>query len=362
MSMFHGGDLQSASGVFNIPLNQWVDLSTGVNPVAYPVGAIDPQVFQALPYLRAEFLDSAKAYYGDGDFIPVPGTQSAIQALPHYLPALPILLPTLGYQEHLYAWEESGASISFYASSEKSVATVQIENSIRQNPKQHLLIINPNNPSTLLFRPDTLRQWARELSDGGRLIVDEAFIDITPEFSLLASELPDNVIVLRSFGKFFGLAGLRVGFVFASQKLLGALDQHIGPWAINGPAQSIVTNACHDIRWQKQACHDIRNSSQATVSLFQALFRKCGVEKTAHHGLFSSYWLPSELADFLFEAFALCGVLLRKISLDDQLSVLRIGSVNFSAPDEVARTKSAINNAIAKFDKRPFINDDSIAP
>jgi len=354
---FHGGDIISASQHYDIPIDQWIDLSTGINPEPYPVidilGDISAQAFECLPYLQTDFLDSAGAYYLGPDYdeaddhrrrlLAVPGSQSVIQILPACLAKLPVILPELGYQEHVHAWREAGAELAFYDALELSTAKDQIDSLIAHNPAQHLLVINPNNPSGLQFSIQQLNIWAQQLSGEGYLIVDEAFIDTQPENSLLAQAPINNLVVLRSFGKFFGLAGLRLGFVFANENLCAQLQHRIGPWSINGPAQEIATHALQNTAWQQQASIDIPVLGKASCALFRPLFSQTAVLRIMHQPLFTSYWLEAELAAFIFRAFSMRGILLRQIDCQQTgLSILRIGSLNFKDEVAVARVKETI--------------------
>jgi cobalamin biosynthetic protein CobC len=382
MTLFHGGDIQSASEQFDIPLDQWIDLSTGISSFAYPVkkllGTIDPSVFERLPYLQKEFLINAAQYYGNSSLLAVPGTQSAIGLLPACLASytshftrtdtssFPILLPNIGYQEHKTAWEklskesgseESASTCAYYDAFDLRQATSLIDLSLQKNPRQHLLVINPNNPTGQQFSLKQLQSWASRLAGGGHLIVDEAFIDTQAENSILSLPLAKNVVVYRSFGKFFGLAGMRVGFVFANQKLLNILQEKIGLWAINGPAQNIVTQACVDRQWQQTARAEIHKASALSQTLFAALFANLKVTATHLDSLFSSYCLDESLAEKLLHFFASQGVLLRKIPLQNGEAILRIGSVHPQQQAKVELLKKIIDRAERIFDKEDCDND-----
>src|SRR5690606_32701627 len=105
-----------------------------------------------------------------------------------------------------------------------------------------LLVVNPNNPSGRLIERERLLDWHARLAErGGWLLVDEAFMDCTPEHSLAVDSQKPGLIVLRSFGKFFGLAGLRLGFALAEPALLERLAEQLGPWAVSGPARAVAT-------------------------------------------------------------------------------------------------------------------------
>ena len=349
-SLIHGGDLQSASEYYGIGVGQWIDLSTGINPEPYPIDRLDSDAFHCLPYLKTEFLQAAKAYYVNENLLAVSGSQAVIQLLPECLPDLPVLLPNLGYQEHRYQWEESSSAINDYPAYENEQATNYINAALQKNKSQHLLVINPNNPSGLQFSPAQLQVWAQQLAEGAYLIIDEAFMDMQPKNSVLTQHFEENMVVLRSFGKFFGLAGLRLGFVFANETIRKNMENQLGLWAINGPAQSIATLAFHDKAWQQQAQINISASAEISRSLFAPLFDEVRSEryfKETHQGLFSSYYLKKGKAGELTDFFAKQGVLLRHIPCNyeievHEIEVLRVGRVSPDNHAGIARIKLAV--------------------
>jgi len=339
----HGGDLYTASQRYQIELDQWIDLSTGLNPQAYPVGEIPQGVFTRLPYELPQLCQAAAEYYGDDNVMAVSGTQLAIQSLPMCLPQHDILAPQVGYQEHVLHWGKHGANISRYPSDNMKRAIEFIDKALLKNPQRHLLIINPNNPTGLKFTVQQIKLWASALAKGCNVIVDEAFMDVTPQDSVL-TDLSSNMIVLRSFGKFFGLAGLRLGFVFANQGIRQALQQKAGLWAVNGPAQYIAIKALADKPWQQTARKDIHKSAFFTQSLFSPLFTNNPAVKVHHEALFSSYIFPITLAGNLFEFFAHRGILIRKIAVNEQICILRTGIIHHQDMDSQQRVKQCIQD------------------
>ncbi|MFC3151063.1 threonine-phosphate decarboxylase [Litoribrevibacter euphylliae] len=325
----HGGDLVAASEHYGIPLDQWLDLSTGMNPEPYPIGDIPSSVFTELPYLKPEFLSAAASYYGSDAFVAVSGSQSAIQALPTLLPTLPVLLPRIGYQEHSKSWQATHAT-TFYPSLTIDAQSLFIETALVENTSQHLVVINPNNPTGVMIAPEVLLDWASRLTNGGCLIVDEAFMDLTPELSLLNRALPENIIVLRSFGKFFGLAGLRLGFVFASQNIRAQLEQALGLWQVNGPAQFIASKALTDAEWQRSAVDRIAQMHVHTRKMLVPVFQEFKSEVLNDSGLFMSWLMDTSKAMILADRLAQQGILIRRVQCSDDQSVLRFGLLSLS--------------------------------
>ena len=267
----HGGDIQTAKAQYQ--LDDLLDLSTGVNPQAYPVKGLSAEAFTQLPYLQQSFTQAASQYYQHSQMVVLPGSQQAIKALPTLLNQWPVLLPSHGYQEHQQAWQYKQQQ--HYPAFDLDKAASFISQAIEQQPQQHLLIINPNNPTGLLFSSEQIIEWANQLDPRAYVIVDEAFIDAYPQQSLLdCNKLPHNVVVLRSFGKFFGLAGLRLGFLFANLTICKQVEKQQDLWAINGPAQAMATLAFNDQDWIQQSQQQITLNAQFTRALFarQPLF------------------------------------------------------------------------------------------
>lgn len=345
----HGGDVECVASLYGIKKEHWIDLSTGLNPNPYPVNDIPAHVFSELPYLKAELIDAAEKYYRAEKPLALNGTQLAIQSLPSVLPKFDIIVPKLGYQEHALHWQKSGVKLQKYSATTATLASQEIDELLSTNKKQHLLIINPNNPSGLLFTPNQIRSWAKQLKTGCYVIVDEAFMDLTPQDSVLGQGMLHNIIVLRSFGKFFGLAGIRMGFVFAAKKIQDLLQEKMGLWTVNGPAQYLAIKALKDERWQKQARIGIKKTALTCKELFSPLFHseKLNVLKTTHQGLFSSYWLNKHQAQLLYSHFAWRGILLRKIPVDENVELIRVGlmhlNAEFANDNAINRIKSAIN-------------------
>jgi cobalamin biosynthetic protein CobC len=350
----HGGDIVSASRQYEISIDQWIDLSTGINPRHYPI-EIDTSSFQQLPYVRPEFIEASKSYYQSSNFIPVTGTQAAIQHLPELLMDFPVLIPQIGYQEHANYWQHKGAAIHYYPSLEKQEQIDFIDNTLSENPQQHLVVINPNNPTGVLLAKQKLLSWAQQLAPQAYLIIDEAFIDTTVEQSVLDQNLPDNIIVLRSFGKFFGLAGIRLGYCFANENILSALQARLGLWQINGPAQTLAIKALHDKAWQLQAKKDIKSNAKFMQKLCKPVMCHLNHHSQSeyHSCLFLSYRMPYLYAMTLREHFARLGILLRVIEIDeninDKQALLRIGLLDECNQTHVKRVFAAFNSAAQSF-------------
>jgi cobalamin biosynthetic protein CobC len=235
----HGGDIKSASQAFPDALSPWIDLSTGLNPVAYPIPALAEEVWSRLPEPGAleALLAVAAQHYGAAPecLAAAAGTQAILQTLPRLFPfrRVSVLGPT--YSEHARVWRGTGAE-------------VEVSRELESTTAPQVVVVNPNNPDGRLYPKEYLRDCARRLAhEGRRLIVDEAFMDFEDES--IASERLPATIVLRSFGKAYGLAGLRLGFAIATPAIAAEIRAALGPWPISGPAIAIGTQALADSAW-----------------------------------------------------------------------------------------------------------------
>lgn len=346
----HGGDLEWASQHFKVPLEDWIDLSTGISPFAYPHVEISPSALTRMPYQQGEFTHAVRDYYGSDCFLATNGSQQAISALPYCLEPLPIILPDIGYQEHARVWGQRGAELIRYPALDADKAEAFIDALIEQKQASHLLVINPNNPSGCQFSSHTLMRWAGKLAEGAAMIIDEAFADCDPAQSALNAGLQDKMIVLRSFGKFFGLPGLRLGFVFANENLRRKMRPHVGIWDINGPAQEIATRALKDRSWQREARISIAEASRENTLLWWECFdelREQGcLHFVRHQKLFASYCLDKSTALDMFQVFARQGILLRLIPIDSDYSIVRIGLLDTGQDHHVKRLLDSIQRSL----------------
>ena len=235
---YHGGDVAAARAGFPAAPEPWIDLSTGINPASYPLPPLDPVLWTTLPEPGAVTgleAAAARAYGATAEHVvAAPGTQALIQWLPHLAPARSVGILGSTYGEHARCWAASGAAISIVQDLD-ALAGFDVA-----------VVVNPNNPDGRLVAAAALAALADRV---GLLVVDEAFMDVMPPGWSLAPTLPDRTIVLRSFGKTYGLAGLRLGFALASGELAVSLRRAVGPWAVSGPAIAIGREAFGDVAW-----------------------------------------------------------------------------------------------------------------
>lgn len=262
----HGGDPVRLLASFPDAPRPLVDLSTGINPWSYDVGPLAETSWRGLPGDAAlsALLDAAGLAYGapPGRLVAAPGTQALIQILPRLRPRcrVAVLAPT--YAEHARRWLAEGHEIREVAGIDEAAS-----------PGADVVVLcNPNNPDGRIVPPDRVLDIARDIGRrGGWLVVDEAFADCDPATSVLplvTGEGPkDGLVVLRSFGKFYGLAGLRLGFALAPAAVRAAIADHLGPWSVSGPAAEIGARALGDVGWRDATRRRLRAAMEGLVSL-----------------------------------------------------------------------------------------------
>jgi cobalamin biosynthetic protein CobC len=240
---YHGGALEVARRLAPGAPEPWIDLSTGINPHAYPLPDLEPEAWSRLPESGAlGRLEAAAAQrYGVDPtcIVAGSGSQALIQALSHILPheAVGALGPTY-----------SGFASAFAAAGARVIEAERLED---MGALDVAIVVNPNNPDGRITpRAALLDLHARLARRRGVLIVDEAFADFAAEGESLAPSLrATRAVVLRSFGKAYGLAGLRLGFALASPDLVASLRAALGPWPVSGPAIAIGIRALADSGW-----------------------------------------------------------------------------------------------------------------
>lgn len=247
----HGGRLDLARRLFPEAPQPWIDLSTGVSPFPYPFAELPAEAFTRLP--EADALDelvriAARAYRVEGTrVIAGTGTQAFIQWLPHIRPARRVAVLGFTYAEHGAAWRASGARVEHVGSLEE-LESAEVG-----------IVVNPNNPDGRLETPERLAATGRRMSRDGRLlIVDEAFVDMLgPSRSVAPLAAEAGLVVLRSFGKAYGLPGLRLGFALCGAELAARLGAALGPWSVSGPAIAIGRAALADGAWLRARAAEI---------------------------------------------------------------------------------------------------------
>ena len=223
----HGGGLDAAMARFGGDRTDWLDLSTGINPVPYPVGQVDAAAWMTLPDQAAvqALEQAARAFWSvpaGAAVLAGPGASALIARLPQTRRAGQISIPGPTYNEHAAAFDSAGWTVTDTAA-------------------QAQVVVHPNNP--------TGRVWQATDITAPFAIIDESFCDMRPDQSLIGLATRPGTVILKSFGKFWGLAGLRLGFAIGDPAIIGKLADSLGPWPVSGPALQIGTQALHDSAW-----------------------------------------------------------------------------------------------------------------
>jgi len=258
----HGGGLDAAVKRYGGTRSEWLDLSTGINPVPYPIGALNAEAWTALPD-RAAFdrlIEAARNFWAvpeGAEIIPATGASALIASMPHLFSGRSVTIPAPTYNEHAAAFRAQGYELA------EDRADLQV-------------LVHPNNPDG--------RLWTTQDVDGPT-VLDESFCDICPDLSLVSlSERPD-IVVLKSIGKFWGLAGMRLGFAIAAPEMAAKIRNEIGPWAVSGPALEIGARALEDAAWADAT----RARLTKDAVRLDALMTKAGAQIVSGTTLFRLY-------------------------------------------------------------------------
>lgn len=327
----HGGDLGVMSALFPDAPRPWIDLSTGINPWPYPLPPLDPALWTRLPSALDEtaLKRAAMAAYGVADpdaILPAPGSQVLISGLPFLRPPgadVAIVGPTYG--EHAPAWARAGHRVRMIPDLPDLGGPLP----------DVLLLVNPNNPDGRTHDPARLRLLLSEIARrGGWMLVDEAFCDLRPDLSLASLGGQPGLLILRSFGKFFGLAGLRLGFLLAPPNTIRDMAARLGPWAVAGPALVVGAAALSDMGWQTATRRRLADAMNRSLSLY----RKVGMEVLGNTDLYALLRVPA--ARDLFCGMGRAGLLIR--AFPDRPGLFRLGlppdSVTFDRLDDALTT------------------------
>lgn len=271
-SVYHGGDLKAVKQTNPNVTRPWIDLSTGLNPAPYPwqtkvVPSLIEKATAVLPQQEQaeECISSWTTYLkaaNPKEWVLTAGSQAVINILPQLFPEHQAVIPEPCYGEHERVWQRRNHEPLMISRNQLTEFELQ-ENRV-------VILTSPNNPDGYIWPQEVLFSLATALEEkNGYLVIDEAFADITPDISIASEHLPDNLILLRSFGKFFGLAGMRLGLARFPEKLHTRVQAILGPWAVNGLGTVIACHALLDTAWINKTRIALREKTDTLQTLLE---------------------------------------------------------------------------------------------
>jgi cobalamin biosynthetic protein CobC len=313
----HGGRLGAARAAYSQAPQPWIDLSTGINPKSYPAPRARGVTLNRLPDTgelgRLEAV--AAAAFGVSDprrVVATGGTEPALRLLPYILGQRGAVVAGPTYGSHLDGWERAGVP-------SRVVPDSQLEDAIADQAA--LVVVNPNNPDGRIISRERLRHLHDAAgARGGVLVVDEAFAEVTPESSvadIAGGNEGQHLVVLRSFGKFYGLAGLRLGFVVGAPELLARIRSVIGDWPVSVDALAAGLAAYADREWAERTRVQLARSARR----LDDLLGRYGFQVVGGTSLYRL--VRADDAPVRFERLAAAGILTRPFQHDR--SLLRFG-------------------------------------
>lgn len=309
----HGGDLQAASLAFGEPAGGWLDMSTGISPWSWPVPTLPEHIWRDLPYQEQNLRKAAAQYYRCAvEHVHIgPGSQAFIQSIPKAVAQGGaqgvVAVPAVGYQEHAAAWKNAGHQLFYYQS------YAELLQALGQKKCQHAVLINPNNPTAEYYSQAQLLDVYQALPEQGILLLDEAFADVDGRNSLSAYTHLPNLFILRSIGKFFGLAGLRLGFCLSSDQGINQATQQWQPWGVSHPALWVGEKALQDTAWQQEQGRRLQAQSTALLKQLQRAYPQFKKSQWANTALFIRLQGCTESLFAIYQQWAQQGILLRYI-------------------------------------------------
>ena len=294
----HGGGLDAATVEFGGTRGEWIDLSTGVNPTSYPIPRIAERFWQALPDSgdQEALLCAASSFWDvpkDANITASSGVSALITAIPRLASVGSVGIAQPTYNEHAASFAAVGWQVQDTAADTN-------------------VYVHPNNPDGRLWSRASLLANHKRLT-----IIDESFCDTAPEYSHVNLASQPGFVVLKGLGKFWGLAGLRLGFAIANPETIATINQILGPWPISGPAQLIGRLALKDTDW----ADNMRISLAANADHLDQIMTSAGATLPCGTTLFRTYRVAN--AQNWFKKLASHRILSRTFPYSD--TMIRLG-------------------------------------
>ncbi|SMF32557.1 L-threonine O-3-phosphate decarboxylase [Xaviernesmea oryzae] len=326
--ILHGGNLSRARAQFPHAPEPWIDLSTGISPYSYPHSPIPGNAFARLPEpMLAERLKvlAANAYGAPtaAHIAAAPGTQILLPIVAALqsgwgVDKAAVLSPT--YAEHARAARLSGLEVT------------ETDDLQRLADGRLAVVVNPNNPTgRVVPKSDLLALAAVMRARRGLLVVDEAFMDVSEAESVANAVNDGDLVVLRSFGKFYGMAGLRLGFAISHPDIIAKIESRLGPWAVSGPALHVAGEALADVPWRQAT----RAKLEQDAARLDALLISAGIAVAGGTSLFR--FIRDPRAQAIYRHLGERGIITRRF--EERPADLRIG---LPAANDWSRVETAL--------------------
>lgn len=171
-------------------------------------------------------------------------------------------------------------------------------------------LCNPNNPTGTIFTQSELENFLQKIPDRVLVILDEAYIDYVEEKdfpdSIPLLKKHDNILILRTFSKTEGLAGFRVGYGFADEKIISSLNKVRIPSNVNSPAQYAALASLHDESFKERTLKNAHEQKQVYYKVFDEFGFSYVISNTNF-----IFFDVGRNADSVVEEFLKEGILLR---------------------------------------------------
>jgi len=310
----HGGNLTRARALFPHAPEHWIDLSTGISPYSYPHSPIPGNAFSRLPEPASaqRLKEIAANAYGAPSAAHVaagPGTQILLPIVAGLLGGAAV--SRAGVLSPIYAGHARAARLAGFE-------VIETDDLDRLADMQLAVIVNPNNPTgRIVPKSDLLALAAAMRAKGGLLVVDEAFMDVSEAESVAGTVDQGGLVVLRSFGKFYGMAGLRLGFATTHPSVVETIEGRLGPWAVSGPALHVAGEALADRDWQQS----MRTNLKRDAARLDGLLAAARIPVFGGTSLFR--FIRDRRAQALFQHLGERGIITRRF--EERQDDLRIG-------------------------------------
>jgi threonine-phosphate decarboxylase len=245
----HGGNIYAASRDLRCQPASMLDFSASINPLGMAPGAV--QVVQASLELATHYPDpdcyelkqALGRFHGiDPECVCIGnGSTELIFLLPKTLALRRALIPGPTFSEYAAAMRAVGGEVSMLLAPPEEEFRIRLSQvaAALQRSLDCVWLCNPNNPTGQLWtKAQVLELWKKARRVGASLIVDEAFIDYCEADSVVSEATSRaGLLVLRSFTKFYGMPGLRVGYLVAEPTVIRRIEAMRLPWSVNNLAQ-----------------------------------------------------------------------------------------------------------------------------